>query len=665
VADLIGQSIGRYHILEQLGEGGMATVYKAYDTRLNRNVAVKIIRKGAFPLEQFNRIRLRFEREAKALAMLSHPNIVGVIDFGEFEGSPYLVLEYLPGGTLKQHLGRPVPWKAAASIILPIAHALQYAHEHNIIHRDVKPSNILITGTGERMLTDFGIAKVLDVDETHTLTGTGVGLGTPEYMSPEQGLGKTVDARTDVYSLGIIFYELLTGRKPYTADTPMAVVIKQINDPLPRPTQFVPDLPEKAEQVLLKALAKRPENRFQDMAAFAQALEWLIKGGTKPDLEQTVEQASEAEATRDLLEPVATGISGPPTGPRSSAHRRAPKWLPIAGAGALICILLAIAAGYLLLKNINSIQPSSPIENPALPLVAPPSVITASVTFTPTISSTMTPSLTSSPTPSLTPTDANSRLSSVDGMTMVYVPAGAFTMGSNASQFPDEKPAHQVVLDSFWIDKTEVTNAMFLQFVNATGYVTELEKQNISWLYDGSNWYSVAGAGWRNPFGMNSTIDDRMDHPVIQVTWNDAVAYCNWAGRRLPTEAEWEKAARGTDGNDYPWGNAAPSSDLANYGNHVGDTVPVGSYPGNASPYGALDMAGNVYEWVADWYSNTYYSVSPSSNPHGPTSGSHRVLRGGSWQLDSYRLHTYEREVSLPNYGNSNLGVRCAQDANP
>ncbi len=243
MANLIGQSLGRYHILEQLGEGGMATVYKAYDTRLERDVAIKIIRRNAFPPEQLERILKRFEREAKSLAKLSHPNIVGVLDYGEHEGSPYLVLVYLPGGTLKKLMGRPMPWQEAVRLLIPIANALEYAHEHKVVHRDVKPANILLTEKSQPMLTDFGIAKILEIEDGHTLTNTGMGVGTPEYMSPEQGMGREVDGRADIYSMGIIFYELITGRKPYTADTPMAVILKHMTDPLPRPSRFNADIP--------------------------------------------------------------------------------------------------------------------------------------------------------------------------------------------------------------------------------------------------------------------------------------------------------------------------------------------------------------------------------------------------------------------------------------
>jgi serine/threonine protein kinase len=198
--NLTGQSVGRYHILEQLGEGGMAIVYKAYDTRLERNVAFKILRTEQFSPILLKQVLQRFEREAKSLAKLSHPNIVNILDYGEHDDNPYLVMEYLPGGTLKEKLGHVIPWQEAINTLLPIAHGLAYAHQHNIIHRDVKPANILINEINAPILTDFGIAKLLEGVEGHTLTASGVGIGTPEYMAPEQGMGaSTIDARADIY----------------------------------------------------------------------------------------------------------------------------------------------------------------------------------------------------------------------------------------------------------------------------------------------------------------------------------------------------------------------------------------------------------------------------------------------------------------------------------
>ena len=269
--NLLGQFLGRYHILEQLGEGGMATVYKARDLNLERDVAVKVIRAENFGSAILERILKRFEREAKSLARLTHPHIVPILDYGETNGAPYLVMPYLPGGTLKGRLKGPIPYREAVQMLIPIAQALVHAHGQGIIHRDIKPSNILITRTGEPMLSDFGIAKILDTEETRDLTSTGVGIGTPEYMAPEQGMGQA-DERADIYALGIVLYEMITGRIPFRADTPMAILLKKNQEPLPRPSQFVPGLPSSVENVLIKALARDPNNRYQAMRELLDAL---------------------------------------------------------------------------------------------------------------------------------------------------------------------------------------------------------------------------------------------------------------------------------------------------------------------------------------------------------------------------------------------------------
>ena len=273
--DFTGQSIGRYNIIEPLGEGGMGEVYRGYDTRLECDVAVKFIRTEQKTPEVVERMLKRFEREAKAVAQLRHPNIVKVTDYGEYEGTPYLVMPLIPGGTLRQNTGKAMPYGEAARLLVPVAKALQYAHEHHVVHRDIKPSNILMTESGEPMLTDFGIAKIMDVGEGQTLTAAGVGVGTPEYMAPEQGMGKEIDGRADIYAIGVVYYELITGHPPYTAETPVAVLIKSANDPLPRPTEVVPGLPKRVEEVLYKALAKDPKDRYQEMREFEKAMEEL------------------------------------------------------------------------------------------------------------------------------------------------------------------------------------------------------------------------------------------------------------------------------------------------------------------------------------------------------------------------------------------------------
>jgi formylglycine-generating enzyme required for sulfatase activity len=233
-------------------------------------------------------------------------------------------------------------------------------------------------------------------------------------------------------------------------------------------------------------------------------------------------------------------------------------------------------------------------------------------------------------------------VSSEDGMIMVYVPGGEFTMGS-ANGETEEKPVHRVSLDAFWIDQTEVTNAMYAKCVLAD----ECDQPS-----------SVSSYARESYFGN----PDFGNYPVIYVSWADANAYCLWADRRLPTEAEWEKAARGTDRRIYPWGNEAPSRDLLNYNAMVGDTTEVDDYPNGASLYGALDMAGNVWEWVADWYGGSYYADSRTSNPPGPVSGQERVLRGGSWSDLVYLVRSTGRYRAVPSHTYYNLGFRCARD---
>lgn len=287
----VGKQIDRYRVIEKLGTGGMAVVYKAFDTRLEREVALKLIRTDEIPASQHERLMKRFEREAKAQARFSHPNIVPVHDYGEVDGSPYIVMAYVPGGTLKQKTGKPINVQTALDWLIPIADALAYAHELGVVHRDIKPSNILFDQKGRPMLADFGVAKVLESNEA-TLTGTGMGVGTPEYMAPEQWQGKVSEA-SDQYALGVVLYELITGQKPFTADTPAAIILMQANDPLIAPSKLVRDIPEGLEKVLYMALASRPEDRYENMASFKKALMYLTDHKT--------EKASEIERDKEWM----------------------------------------------------------------------------------------------------------------------------------------------------------------------------------------------------------------------------------------------------------------------------------------------------------------------------------------------------------------------------
>ena len=588
MTNLLGQSLGRYHILEQLGEGGMATVYKAYDTRLETDVAVKVIRTENILPSTLDRSLKRFEREAKALARLTHPNIVKVTDYGEYEGKPYLVMEYLPGGTLKQKLGKPIPWNEAITILLPIARALDFAHRQSMIHRDVKPSNILITADGEPMLTDFGIAKILDLEETQDLTGTSAAVGTPEYMAPEQATAKTVDHRADIYALGVVLYEAVTGRKPFIADTPMAVLIKHATESLPRPSQFAANLPEAVEKLLIKAMAKKPDDRYQTMNKMAVA--WQSALESKGQIQASAEKSV----------------------PAIEQGRRKKR--------------LETATIEETLDTADDEETLGTVDQ---------SVFEEEETKKPRVTKSE-------------KVDKNQRIITLaSGVKMAFmrVPAGEFIMGSPKGEgYTDEHPRHEVCLDEYWMGKTPVTNLQYHAFVKATGHRPP------------SQWEG------------NIIRASREQHPVVFVNWQDAQELCAWASQvvddktRLPTEAEWEKAARGTDGRLYPWGNQNPNRQLCNYWKlfSVATTPVVQFSPQGDSPYGCADMAGNVYEWAADWYDPKYYAASPSSNPRGPVNGKYRVLRGGSGDRSEFSVRSAYRGRDVPSFINGDVGFRCA-----
>lgn len=268
-----GQQLGQYKIIGQIGHGGMATIYQAYHARLDRYVAIKVLHQGFLQDPNF---LARFEREAQIVAKLEHPNIVPIYDFADVNGQPYLVMKYVAGQTLKAiNTQHGVSLNEILRIMPPIASALDYAHRSGVLHRDIKPSNIIIGDDGTPYLTDFGLARMAQLGES-TLSAD-VMLGTPNYISPEQAMGrKDVDARTDLYSLGVVLYELVTGQVPFSADTPYAVIHDHIYSQLPAPSSINPEIPPQVEAVLIKSLAKNPDDRYSSagemMTAFATAV---------------------------------------------------------------------------------------------------------------------------------------------------------------------------------------------------------------------------------------------------------------------------------------------------------------------------------------------------------------------------------------------------------
>ncbi len=269
---LEGINLGKYRVLESLGRGGMARVYRAYHPQLDRYVAIKVMRPDLVEEEAF---LLRFRREAQAVAGLRHANVVQVFDFDVQEDVYYMVMELLEGDTLKARLrdyglrDERMPLGDMVRVLLDVLDGLAYAHSEGMIHRDIKPANIMLTKRGQAVVADFGITQIVG-GTRHTVSGAL--MGTLDYMAPEQGLENQCDARSDVYSLGIVFYEMLTQRTPFDADTPLAVLMKHLNDPLPLPRQIEPSIPEPLERVVLKALAKSPEDRYQSAEEMGQAL---------------------------------------------------------------------------------------------------------------------------------------------------------------------------------------------------------------------------------------------------------------------------------------------------------------------------------------------------------------------------------------------------------
>ncbi|MGZ4407550.1 MAG: protein kinase domain-containing protein [Gaiellaceae bacterium] len=268
---MVGERIAdRYELQEVVGHGGMSTVYKAHDSLLERNVALKVLHQQYNEDEDFVE---RFKHEARSVAQLQHPNIVTVIDRGEEDGRQYIVFEFIDGENLKELVVRKgrLDLRDALEIANEIAHGLAFAHDHGLVHRDVKPQNVLLNGDGRAKVTDFGIARSLDVD--HGVTQTGTILGTSNYIAPEQASGQPVDAHTDVYSLGIVLYEMLTGELPFPGESFVAIAMRHIQEPSPNVLDVRGDIPLRVAEMIDRALEKDPEQRFPTMDAFAAEIE--------------------------------------------------------------------------------------------------------------------------------------------------------------------------------------------------------------------------------------------------------------------------------------------------------------------------------------------------------------------------------------------------------
>ena len=643
----IGTRLGHYRILSLLGRGGMADVYRAEDERLGREVALK-----ALPAEfarDPERIE-RFEREVRAAARLNHPNIVTVYEFGQGEGQHFYTMALMTGGDLKTRIraqAEGMPAEDARAVTLAMARALHYAHGRGFVHRDVKPENILFGEEETPQLTDFGIARAMESGTR--MTATGMSIGSPHYMSPEQAQGLKVDARSDLYSLGVVFYEMLTGRLPFEAVNTFAVAYSHINHPVPE----LPPALAAWQPVVDRLLAKSPEDRYGSAGKLASIL--------------AEERLPSERATRVV--PV-RGQVGPTRRAGASGTRLVEAAKPRAGLrGALAGAVLALAVvgiGYLALRDAKGPEPAPAIRGggqvrpapvgpepvrpspPAIPRIPPERVRYGSLTLQleprdarvtlPDVEPRYRPGVrlpegphrvivrssgyrTTTRTIDLSgDTRVRIALEKVghrtgetrvfDGIEFVWVPAGEFRMGSTSRHAgSDEKPVTRVRISrGFWMGKFEVTQRQ---------------------------WQAVMGS---NPSHFKNCGGDC---PVEEVSWNDVQEYIGKlngrsGGRpyRLPTEAEWEYAARaGTTTDTYagdltkPRGKDPVLNRIAWYNENSGrKTHPVGRKAPNA--FGLNDMLGNVWEWVGDRYGD--YPGGTVTDPVGPRTGSIRVIRAAA-----------------------------------
>jgi len=590
--------IGKYEILEKIGEGGFGLVYRGHDPLLNRQVAIKVLKGDVATAPDFVE---RFRREARLAASLRHPNIVNVIEVGEHEGRFYLVMDLLPGGTLSSLLetGKPLPISRTIELLKPIAEALDYAHRKGMIHRDVKPSNIILNEDGQPVLTDFGLGKSLTESGGTT---TGLALGTAEYMAPEQILGKDASPATDLYALGVITYQMLTGQLPFSGSTPFTIQKGHAEGTPPDPRQVNPALGERVAKVLLKSLEKEPSARFQSGAELISALSEVAKQeeqnyleGLYKEAKSFMEQAEYAAALekwsmlhglqpdfRDVTEQVRQASKKVDLGKRYAALAK--QWDDIKEEA----------------KAILSEDGNYPDSTGIFAQLG----IQPARTTVPAVQKSVRQ-------------DKQATSDNPAGIEWVEIPAGDFLYG--------DKKERITIENAFLIGKYPVTNAQYKCFLDANPN----HRIPSHWLQRTRNY----------PVGLEN-------HPVVNVNWQDAQAFCKWAGCRLPTEEEWEKAARGTDGRKYPWGEDWRNRKYCNNeDSQIGSTTPVDNYPEGVSPYGVWDMSGNVSEWTE--YGDSY---------------SMKYMRGGSWSDDHNFVRTFDFEGYDPSLCSSDVGFRCVRD---
>ena len=630
---MLGRIIGNYEIVSPFGEGGMGELYLGRHTRLAREVIIKTIRTEDFSPRQIEHLRDRLEREAFVQSQLDHPNIVRVYDFIASGETTCIVMEYVPGRDLRKMITRetgPIQAPRALKLFKQILAAIDYAHHfiyldksgtrhQGIIHRDLKPANILVTPEDVVKVTDFGIVKVRGVKGG---TQMGFNPGTPEYMSPEQARGRELDQRSDIYSLGIMLYEMLSGRVPFEGDgsgtSDYEIRRGHIEMTVPPLSAHYSDISSELEKVVLKSLEKDPADRYQTAQQFLDAIEeYELTGSAKITgrmlgARQTVIQDGRGTGRQSLADAPTVGIGNTvvtdterPSGGGINYNNQLPDYRLPSGN-----------------DNYGRARIGQEQSEPKskLPLIIGAAAV---VLFTIAVIAWLIKGTTPPVTP---PIGGNGAIPPG----MIAIPGGEFMMGrDDGNEY--EKPAHPVKVNPFLIDQYEVTNEQYAEFVRQNH-----RNPPRHWA-DGN--YAVGEAKL----------------PVYNVNWFDARDYCEWKGGRLPSEEEWEFAARGRENRLYPYGNEwKPQFSNAR---ETGLAKPqgVGNYPDGASPFGLLDMAGNIAEWTSSDF--TPYPGSPAREQSG-----FKIIRGGAFNAPAKEQTATDRFFDRPERSFDYIGFRCAKD---